>query len=136
MQTKVILFDIDGTLVESNDMHVLAWEEAFAGIGERFDRQVVHDQIGKRTDMLVPTLLPDLDEDAQEKLGEVHGAVFKANFLKEAKPFPKAHDLLAHAHRCGQQVVLASLHRRLNSITISIYSACGIWSQQRPAAMT
>ncbi len=108
MQIKAILFDIDGTLVDSNDMHVLAWEEAFAGISEAFDRQVVHDQIGKGTDMLVPTLLPDLDEAAQDKLGDAHGSIFKAKFLSEAKPFPRAHDLLAHAHGRGQQVVLAS----------------------------
>jgi membrane protein len=108
MQIKAILFDIDGTLVDTNDMHVLAWEEAFAGIGEKFDRQVVHDQIGKGTDMLVPTLLPDLDEDAREKLGEAHSSVFKAKFLYEAKPFLQAHDLLAHTHGRGQKVVLAS----------------------------
>ena len=108
MQIKAILFDIDGTLVDSNDMHVLAWAEAFAGIGEAFDRQVIHDQIGKGTDMLVPTLLPDLDEAAQEKLGEAHGAVFKAKFLDKVKPFPRAHDLLAHADAGGQKVVLAS----------------------------
>lgn len=108
MQIKAILFDIDGTLVDSNDMHVLAWEEAFAGIGAAFDRQVVHDQIGKGTDMLVPSLLPDLDEAAREKLGDAHGSIFKAKFLGKAKPFPQAHDLLAHAHKCGQQVVLAS----------------------------
>lgn len=108
MRTKAILFDIDGTLVDSNDMHVLAWEEAFAGIGETFDRQAIHDQIGKGTDMLVPTLLPDLDEAAQEKLGEAHGAVFKAKFLDRVKPFPRAHDLLARADAGGQKVVLAS----------------------------
>jgi HAD superfamily hydrolase (TIGR01509 family) len=68
----------------------------------------VHDQIGKGTDMLVPTLLPDLDEAAQEKLGDAHGCIFKAKFLGEAKPFQQAHDLLAHAHGLGQQVVLAS----------------------------
>ena len=108
MQIKAILFDIDGTLVDSNDMHVLAWEEAFAGIGARFDRQIVHDQIGKGTDMLVPSLLPDLDEAAQEKLGEAHGAVFQARFLNRARPLARAHDLLAHAHGRGQQIVLAS----------------------------
>ncbi|WP_174291865.1 HAD family hydrolase [Sphingomonas bacterium] len=108
MQIKAILFDIDGTLIDSNDMHVLAWEEAFAGIGEKFDRQIIHDQIGKGTDMLVPTLLPDLDETAQEKLGDAHGTVFKAKFLDEAKPFARAHDLLSHVHGRGQQVVLAS----------------------------
>lgn len=108
MQIKAILFDIDGTLVDSNDMHVLAWEEAFAGVSISFDRQVLHDQIGKGTDMLVPTLLPDLDEAAQERLGEAHGSIFKVKFLSEAKPFPQARDLLAFAHGRGQKVVLAS----------------------------
>ena len=108
MPIKAILYDIDGTLVDSNDMHVLAWEQAFDGIGATFDRQTIHDQIGKGTDMLVPTLLPDLDEDAQEKLGDAHGAIFKDKYLKEAKPFPGAHDLLALSHAAGQRVVLAS----------------------------
>lgn len=108
MQIKAILFDIDGTLVDSNDMHVLAWEEAFAGIGERFDHQLLHDQIGKGTDMLVPTLLPDLDAAAVKKLGNAHGSVFKDKFLTKIKLFPHARDLLAHARDVGQQVVLAS----------------------------
>jgi phosphoglycolate phosphatase-like HAD superfamily hydrolase len=108
MQIKAILFDIDGTLVDSNDMHVIAWQEAFAGIGATFDRQAVHDQIGKGADMLVPTLLPGLDEAAQVKLGEAHGRIFKAKFLSGVRPFKQAHDLLAHAHGLGQQVVLAS----------------------------
>ncbi|WP_380783941.1 HAD family hydrolase [Sphingomonas sp. R86520] len=108
MPITAILFDIDGTLVDSNDMHVLAWEEAFAGIGESFERTVIHDQIGKGTDMLVPTLLPDIDEDGQEALGETHGAIFKAKYLDTVRPFPGAHDLLAKAHAAGQRVVLAS----------------------------
>lgn len=108
MQIKAIFFDIDGTLVDSNDMHVLAWEEAFAGIGKTFDRQLVHDQIGKGTDMLVPTLLPDVDETVQEKLGDAHSVAFKTKFLYNAEPFPHAHELLVHAHQLGQQVILAS----------------------------
>ncbi|HEX8445680.1 MAG TPA: HAD family hydrolase [Sphingomonas sp.] len=108
MTIKAILFDIDGTLVDSNDQHVLAWEEAFRSIGRSFDRQVIHDQIGKGTDMLVPTLLPELDAAAQTQLGEVHGTVFKQRYLDEVRPFPGAHDLLAAVHAAGQQVVLAS----------------------------
>lgn len=108
MQIKAIFFDIDGTLVDTNDMHVFAWEEAFAGIGVSFDRKAIHDQIGKGTDMLVPSLLPDADEDQQEKLGDAHGAIFKAKYLEQARPFARAHDLLAHVHGLGQRVVLAS----------------------------
>lgn len=61
MPIQAVLFDIDGTLVDSNDFHVAAWQEAFATIGARFDAQVIHDQIGKGTDMLVPALVPDVD---------------------------------------------------------------------------
>jgi len=108
MPIKAILFDIDGTLVDSNDQHILAWEEAFRGVGASFDRQVLHDQIGKGTDMLVPTLMPGTDDDAQGKLGDAHGEVFKSRFLDGVKPFPGAHDLLVRAHEAGQKVVLAS----------------------------
>jgi HAD superfamily hydrolase (TIGR01509 family) len=105
---KAVLFDIDGTLVDSNDMHVAAWQEAFAGIGAVFDDQVVHDQIGKGADMLLPALLPGLDDQARQLLAQAHGRIFKARYLGKARPFPRAHDLLAHVHRQGQRVVLAS----------------------------
>jgi membrane protein len=108
MQIKAILFDIDGTLVDSNDMHIEAWEQAFSAIGKSFDRQVIHDQIGKGADMLIPTLLPDLDEEAQEKLGKSEGEIFKSRFMQQARPFPQAHELLAHVHAAGQKVVLAT----------------------------
>ena len=108
MPIKAILFDIDGTLVDSNDLHVLAWEEAFAREGHRFDRQQLHDQIGKGADNLVPTLLPGSDEATAERLGDAHGAIFKTRYLDTVKPFPRAHDLLAHAHGLGQTLVLAS----------------------------
>ncbi|RWX75664.1 HAD family hydrolase [Neorhizobium lilium] len=108
MQIKAILFDIDGTLVDSNDMHVMAWEEAFSGIGKTFDRKTIHDQIGKGADMLIPTLLPDLDEAKREELAEKQGQIYKAKYLEQAKPFPQAHDLLAHVQARGQKVVLAT----------------------------
>jgi membrane protein len=108
MTIKAVFFDIDGTLVDSNDAHVSAWAEAFAEIGATFDRATIHDQIGKGTDMLVPALLPDLDEAAQEKLGDRHGEIFKAKYLADVKPFAGAHDLIARVHEAGQAVVLAS----------------------------
>jgi len=108
MPICAILFDLDGTLVDSNDLHVLAWEQAFADIGVTLDRQAIHDQIGKGTDMFVPALLPDADEALQEKLGEAHGDLFKRRYLEKVKPFAGAHDLLARVHAAGLQVVLAS----------------------------
>lgn len=108
MTIRAIFFDIDGTLVDSNNQHVLAWQEAFSGIGEIFDCQVIHDQIGKGTDMLVPALLPNLDAAAIEELGKAHSEIFRTKYLPGIQPFPRAHDLLALIHAAGQQVVLAS----------------------------
>lgn len=108
MTIKAILFDIDGTLADSNDHHVSAWDEAFRAEGHAFDRQAIHDQIGKGADMLVPTLIPGSDEATQERLGEAHGVAFKGRYLDKVVPFPGAHELLRHASGRGQKVVLAS----------------------------
>jgi len=108
MAINAILFDIDGTLVDSNEQHVLAWDEAFRGVGAEFDRQVIHDQIGKGSDMLVPALLPDADKSVQEALGENQAKVYESKFLEIVSPFPGARDLLVRAHNAGQDVVLAT----------------------------
>lgn len=108
MRIRAVLFDLDGTLIDTNDMHVLAWEEAFASIGAHFDRKVIHDQIGKGTDMLVPALLPDLGTTEERRLGAMQSAIFKAKYLDRAKPFPGAQDLLARVHAAGLRIVLAS----------------------------
>jgi membrane protein len=89
---KAILFDIDGTLVDSNDQHVSAWVEAFAGAGLRFDRQATHDQIGKGTDQLVPTLIANADEGMRMTLGAAQGDIFKSKYLADISPFPSARD--------------------------------------------
>lgn len=85
--TKAIFFDIDGTLIDSNDLHVLAWEEALAAIGVQFARQVIHDQIGKGADMLVPTL-PGARQGRAGGDRRSAWCHFKAKYLNEAKPSP------------------------------------------------
>lgn len=108
MTIKAVLFDIDGTLVDSNDFHVKAWDEAFRGVGMTFHAQEIHYQIGKGTDMLVPTLMPGTSEAEQKKLGDAHGSAFKTNYLERVRPFPSARDLLVRVQRAGKKVVLAS----------------------------
>jgi len=108
MKIKAVMFDIDGTLVDSNDMHVLAWEEAFLGIGRAFDQASIHRQIGKGADMLISSLVPGLDEEVQQTVGDAQGAIFREKYRPSVEAFPGAHALIAHVNECGQKVVLAS----------------------------
>jgi membrane protein len=107
MSKQAILFDIDGTLVDSNDAHVDAWLEAFRSAGFDFSREQIHEQIGKGGDNLLPTLVPELDEAEQEKLDEAHGEIFR-RLRPGVRPFPGGTEILERAAAAGQRVVLAS----------------------------
>jgi len=105
---RAVLFDIDGTLIDSNELHVEAWVQVFSEAGHAVEAPAIRQQIGKGGDNLVPTLLPDLSETEQEALADGHGRVFKQLFLSRARPFPDATALLKRAHDDGRKVVLAS----------------------------
>jgi membrane protein len=108
MSKQAILFDIDGTLVDSNDHHVTAWVQAFREHGFEFDRSVIHDQIGKGGDNLVPSLVPDAPQEVQDRMSRAHGDIYKREHIKQVRPFPGARDLLLKAKTSGKTVILAS----------------------------
>ena len=108
MQIKALILDIDGTLLDSNWQHVDAWREAFAAEGFEFDRQTIHDQVGKGGDNLVPTLVPDAPPHVQERLEKAEGPIYKDKYRDGIRPFPGARELIVEGKRRGQQVVLAS----------------------------
>ena len=112
MPYRAVLFDIDGTLIDSNDLHVSAWRQAFGELGHEIGAEAIHKQIGKGGDNLVPALLPDVDEETRERLEARHGAIFAADHLDQAKPFRNAAALLRRVHDDGMAVVLASSAKR------------------------
>jgi len=108
MTLRAILFDLDGTLVDTNDLHVEAWDRAFREAGHDFTRDQIHGQVGKGGDNLVPGLLPDVDEEAQDAIDQRHGEIYKGELMRRARPLPGARGLLQRAHDEGLQVVFAS----------------------------
>jgi phosphoglycolate phosphatase-like HAD superfamily hydrolase len=108
MPLKAVFFDIDGTLVDSNEFHVMAWQEALHGHGYPVTSEDLRIQIGKGADQLIPALLPNLGEDTQKAMASRHGEIFHTRYLKQVKPFPHASDLIEILHAKGKQIILAS----------------------------
>jgi HAD superfamily hydrolase (TIGR01509 family) len=105
---KAVLFDLDGTLVDSNDFHITVWQQVLREYGQKITRAAIHEQIGKGGDLLLPALLPGIGEADRRALSDAHGVLFKHQYIGRVKPFPDARGLIERAHKAGQRVVLAS----------------------------
>ncbi|MFI5508249.1 HAD family hydrolase [Mycobacterium sp. NPDC051804] len=102
-----VLFDIDGTLVDSNYQHVHAWSRAFADIGIPVDAWRIHRCIGMDGSTLLSTLTDGADDDVQKRAKDLHSGYYKecASLLR---PLPGARGLLEAVEKLGVQVVLAT----------------------------
>lgn len=105
---QAILFDVDGTLVDSNQFHILAWAEALHAAGHDFRLSALHAQIGMGADNYVRALLPDIGEEEAQALGAAHGRLFARHYAQRVKPFPGARDLLERCRDEGLRVMLAT----------------------------
>jgi HAD superfamily hydrolase (TIGR01509 family) len=106
---KAVIFDVDGTLIDSVDLHARAWQEALAHFGKQFDFERVRYQIGKGGDQLLPVFLTqDELEEFGEKLEEYRGKLFKREYLSRVKAFPAVRELFQRVIGEGLQTALAS----------------------------
>jgi phosphoglycolate phosphatase-like HAD superfamily hydrolase len=108
MTVKAVFFDIDGTLVDSNEFHVSAWERAFQEQLHPVERAAIRRQIGKGADMLLPTLAPELNEGERKAIATLHDRIFQTGYLPQVQAFAHARDLIAALHDRGLKVLLAS----------------------------
>jgi HAD superfamily hydrolase (TIGR01549 family) len=107
--TQAIIFDIDGTLLDSVDLHAKAWQEAFREFGHDIPFDAIRSQIGKGGDQLLPVFLSEDEQKARGKdLEDFRGHLFKEKYLPLVKPFPSVRELFQEAKKRGQRVALAS----------------------------
>jgi HAD superfamily hydrolase (TIGR01509 family) len=106
-----VLFDVDGTLLDSNDAHARAWQDALAQQGLRVAYADVRPLIGMGGDKLIP-LLTDRPPDGPfaEALKERRGEIFRQRYLPRLRPFPQAREVLVALGRahCTRAVATSS----------------------------
>jgi HAD superfamily hydrolase (TIGR01509 family) len=106
--TRIAVLDVDGTLVDTNYQHALAWYRAFRSLGETFPIWRIHRRIGMGGDQLVAALGGD---GLEERIGDE----VRKRWVREADPLmaevallPGARELIVALKDRGHRVVLAS----------------------------
>ncbi|RNE56651.1 HAD family hydrolase [Cryobacterium tepidiphilum] len=142
-RAPAVLFDIDGTLIDSNYLHVEAWNRAFTAVGHPVDSWRIHRAIGMGSDKLLPALI---GEDAAARFGDelrhLH-STYLAETASLERPFAGARELLRAVAAHGVQVVLATsaspteLQTLLQALdcdeSISVVTSAGDVGEAKPA---
>jgi len=103
--TKVVVLDVDGTLMDTNYLHTEAWARAFEEVGRRVPRAEIHKQIGKGSGQLIEEFIED--EEAAEKAEELHGELYM-EMQKHGFPLPGAKELISSLAERGYEAWLVT----------------------------
>ena len=106
---KAAIFDLDGTLLDSVDLHALAWHEAMAKFGHDVSFEQARGQIGKGGDKLIPVFLSDDEQQNHgEEMEEWRSERFKTTYLPLVRPFSTVPNLLKRVREAGVRIAITS----------------------------
>jgi HAD superfamily hydrolase (TIGR01509 family) len=109
LSLKGVIFDVDGTLVDSNDAHAQSWVETFAEAGYKVPFEVVRPLIGMGADKLLPkTIRIRHDSEQGKKLLKRRSEIFRERYLPHLRPFPGARALVLRVRDDGLKAIVAT----------------------------
>ena len=132
----VVVLDVDGTLVDTNYHHAIAWHRALHDHRHAVQMWRIHRHIGMGGDQIVAALIGDSSEEAEgDAIREAHDDAY-GELIGEVEPMAGAHDLIEELGDEGAKLVLASSAKREEVSTTSISWTPAIWSPPGPAPTT
>lgn len=106
---KALIFDVDGTLVDSVDLHARAWQEAFQHFGHSIPFEKIRAQIGKGGDQLMPVFLSKEEiESRGQEIEKYRGVIFKKKYLQDVTAFSLIRVFFQRLLGDGWKIALAS----------------------------
>lgn len=109
LDADAVIFDVDGTLVDTVDYHAEAWRKAFGAFGLEIGFGDIRAQIGKGGDQLLPVFLTEdrLDKDG-EAIEAFRSDLFKREYLPRVRGFPGVRELFERLLARGIVLALGS----------------------------
>src|SRR2546423_10886648 len=106
--SRAVLLDVDGTLIDANYQHALAWYRAFRQHGIVLPVWRIHRHVGMGGDQLVPALVGEhADEEKGDEIRETRDKLYQ-ELIDEVSPLAEARELIADLKERGFVAVLAS----------------------------
>ena len=102
---RVVVLDVDGTLMDTNYLHTEAWARAFERAGHRVPRVRLHKEVGKGAGLLIREFVDD--EETVEKIQDLHSE-FYGELQEYGHPLPGAKELISSLKERGYEVWLVT----------------------------
>jgi len=104
-----VIFDVDGTLVDSNDAQARSWVDALKEFGYSVPYEKVRPLIGMGGDKVLPeTIGVQKDSEKGKQISKRRSEIFKEKYLPNVKPFPDAQKLLDRMRKQGLKLAIAT----------------------------
>jgi phosphoglycolate phosphatase-like HAD superfamily hydrolase len=140
---KVILFDVEGTLVDCARQTIEAWKETFSQFGFPVSPDDLQSQSGRDGDEMLKRLLPEVPVDVRDDMQKQQGRLYKDNFLAFVEPFPSRPAAVRNfearglSDRFGNDVSAGRLRNLHGSPRDRVPHRCGgMWPRRPPRQAT
>jgi HAD superfamily hydrolase (TIGR01509 family) len=105
---RTLLFDLDGTIAETDSLHLPTWVDALQPYGVEVDEEFYRDRIsGRNTAEIVRELLPDLTDEQGRSIGDAKEASFRER-ASELEPLPGLVDFVERGRKRGMRIALVT----------------------------